>query len=87
MYCKNCGKLIKNGSSYCKYCGMVINSGETAKRSKKKVLVFVVIILILSAVAVFGIVLLKDKKENKETIYEASEKIDNNGQNEDNEIE
>ena len=36
MYCKNCGKIIDNGSRYCKFCGIDLSEQEKEPDSKDR---------------------------------------------------
>lgn len=66
MYCRNCGKQIKDGAAFCPYCGAktavkktepVINSKEVPEKKKLSkiipIVVAVIVILILAAGGMF----------------------------------
>ena len=60
MFCKNCGKEIKDSIYYCQYCGSQTHKGYITKRIKKgiaisgMIFVFLFFVLILVRVDLFG---------------------------------
>lgn len=81
MYCKNCGKEIKEGNSFCTNCGKPIESTmqeniETnpiepiSKQNKKgfKIRVWHIVVLIISIIIVISVILLNKKSNDSNSI-------------------
>lgn len=62
MTCKNCGKTLPDGAKFCNGCGASLSVAEPAPQEKRRIKPFVIVLIIVGAVATFlsicGILLL-----------------------------
>lgn len=54
MYCKNCGKEVKDGSKFCIHCGNELNNGnmETFKEEKKQKKMWKIVLIVIAVIFV-----------------------------------
>lgn len=75
MYCKKCGKEIRDNIKYCNYCGAKIQEevkntvGTATKRSpNEKIICLVAVFLFLLAVVIAGLVMVSSDKDGEERL-------------------
>lgn len=73
MYCKNCGKEIREGAVFCAECGTKVgekasSTHRTSKKSRKNKIILIAIVIV-AVIAVLGIIGGSDEEEkNNETV-------------------
>ena len=55
MYCRNCGKEIKEGNSFCSHCGMQVTESESKGKSGKSIwiLLFVAFLCLIIGIIAY----------------------------------